>query len=161
MRFPLFFGRTFLTAGNAPACQSVTDGLCHGLPPLSNSLIKCIFASQLSLPPPLDPQSLQVCWEVFYTYERYIVHRGFCHFVSIWCKYCWDAQSSPALPSWLASLRSQGRAVWPHSQLLSSVRVNSKLLNRLIGAKLICSQLVAKPTFDLFHSRNNESNYNT
>ncbi|XP_010987955.3 coiled-coil domain-containing protein 162 [Camelus dromedarius] len=51
--------RTFLTAGNAPAYQSVTDGMYHGLPPLSNSLVKSIFASQLSLPPPLDPQSLQ------------------------------------------------------------------------------------------------------
>ncbi|XP_014386759.1 PREDICTED: coiled-coil domain-containing protein 162-like [Myotis brandtii] len=53
--------RTFLTAGNAPACQSVNDGSCHGLPPLSNALVKSIFASQLSLPPPLDPQSPQVC----------------------------------------------------------------------------------------------------
>ncbi|KAM4866054.1 coiled-coil domain-containing protein 162-like [Thomomys bottae] len=51
--------RTFLAAGNIPAYQSVTDGMCHGLPPLSNSLMKSIFASQLSLPPPLDPQSLQ------------------------------------------------------------------------------------------------------
>nr|XP_045380629.1 coiled-coil domain-containing protein 162-like [Camelus bactrianus] len=51
--------RTFLTAGNAPAYQSVTDGMYHGLPPLSNSPVKSIFASQLSLPPPLDPQSLQ------------------------------------------------------------------------------------------------------
>ncbi|XP_070274059.1 uncharacterized protein [Myotis yumanensis] len=51
--------RTFLTAGNAPACQSVTDGSCHGLPPLSNALVRSIFASQLSLPPPLDPQSPQ------------------------------------------------------------------------------------------------------
>ncbi|XP_054578645.1 coiled-coil domain-containing protein 162-like [Eptesicus fuscus] len=61
--------RTFLTAGNAPACQSVTDSLCHGLPPLSNSLVKSIFASQLSLPPPLDPQSLQASvlfpWRTF------------------------------------------------------------------------------------------------
>ncbi|XP_015428202.1 PREDICTED: coiled-coil domain-containing protein 162 [Myotis davidii] len=52
--------RTFLTAGNAPAGQSVTDGSCHGLPPLSNALVRSIFASQLSLPPPLDPQSPQV-----------------------------------------------------------------------------------------------------
>ncbi|XP_020946494.1 putative uncharacterized protein C6orf183 homolog isoform X8 [Sus scrofa] len=51
--------RTFLAAGNAPAYQSVTDGMYHGLPPLSNSLTKSIFASQLSLPQPLDPQSLQ------------------------------------------------------------------------------------------------------
>ncbi|EPQ18642.1 Coiled-coil domain-containing protein 162 [Myotis brandtii] len=61
--------RTFLTAGNAPACQSVNDGSCHGLPPLSNALVKSIFASQLSLPPPLDPQSPQASvlfpWRAF------------------------------------------------------------------------------------------------
>ncbi|XP_039725921.1 uncharacterized protein LOC120608203 [Pteropus medius] len=51
--------RTFLTAGNAPAYQSVTDGMYHGLPPLSSSLVKSIFASQLRLPQPLGPQSLQ------------------------------------------------------------------------------------------------------
>lgn len=61
MRFPPCFGRrTFLAAGNAPAYQSVTDGMYHGLPPLSNALVKSIFASQLSLPQPLDPQNLQV-----------------------------------------------------------------------------------------------------
>ncbi|XP_069344471.1 coiled-coil domain-containing protein 162-like [Eulemur rufifrons] len=49
--------RTFLVAGNVPAYQSVTDGMYHGLPPLSNSLLKSIFASQLSLPQPLDPRS--------------------------------------------------------------------------------------------------------
>ncbi|KAI4567302.1 hypothetical protein MJG53_008880 [Ovis ammon polii x Ovis aries] len=51
--------RTFLAAGNASAYQSVTDGMYHGLPSLSNSPMKSIFASQLSLPQPLDPQSLQ------------------------------------------------------------------------------------------------------
>nr|XP_044613213.1 uncharacterized protein LOC106829732 isoform X1 [Equus asinus] len=51
--------RTFLAAGNAPAYQSVSDGMYHGLPPLSNSLVKSIFASQLSLPQPLDPRSPQ------------------------------------------------------------------------------------------------------
>ncbi|XFG03559.1 hypothetical protein AB1E19_007183 [Capra hircus] len=51
--------RTFLAAGNASAYQSVTDGMYHGLPSLSNSPVKSIFASQLSLPQPLDPQSLQ------------------------------------------------------------------------------------------------------
>ncbi|XP_072594559.1 uncharacterized protein [Vulpes vulpes] len=61
--------RTFLAAGNASAYQSVTDGMYHGLPPLSNSLVKSIFASQLSLPQPLDPQSLQASmlfpWRAF------------------------------------------------------------------------------------------------
>ncbi|XP_059257148.1 uncharacterized protein LOC132018346 [Mustela nigripes] len=61
--------RTFLAAGNAPAYQSVTDGMYHGLPPLSSSLVKSIFASQLSLPQPLDPRSLQASmlfpWRAF------------------------------------------------------------------------------------------------
>nr|XP_037856472.1 coiled-coil domain-containing protein 162-like [Chlorocebus sabaeus] len=56
--------RTFLAAGNVPAYQSVTDGMCHGLPALSNCLRKSIFASQLSLPQPLDPRSLQA-FELF------------------------------------------------------------------------------------------------
>ncbi|XP_038196774.2 uncharacterized protein LOC119821713 [Arvicola amphibius] len=51
--------RTFLAAGNAPAHQSVADSLCHGLPPLSDSLRRSIFSSGLSLPQPLDPRSLQ------------------------------------------------------------------------------------------------------
>ncbi|XP_012924408.2 putative uncharacterized protein C6orf183 homolog isoform X3 [Heterocephalus glaber] len=61
--------RTFLAAGNIPAYQSVTDGMHHGLPPLSNSLMKSIFASQLGLPQPLDPRSLQASalfpWRAF------------------------------------------------------------------------------------------------
>ncbi|KAM6181754.1 uncharacterized protein O8D03_000195 [Erethizon dorsatum] len=61
--------RTFLAAGNVPAYRSVTEGVCHGLPPLSNSLVKSIFASQLSLPQPLDPRSLQASvlfpWRAF------------------------------------------------------------------------------------------------
>ncbi|XP_037698208.1 uncharacterized protein LOC119539130 isoform X3 [Choloepus didactylus] len=51
--------KTFLAAGNVPAYQSVTDGMYHGLPPMSNSLVKSVFASQLGLPQPLDPRSLQ------------------------------------------------------------------------------------------------------
>lgn len=54
------FDRTFLAAGNAPAHQSLADGVCHGLPPLSDSLRRSIFSSGLSLPQPLDPRSLQV-----------------------------------------------------------------------------------------------------
>ncbi|XP_062043222.1 uncharacterized protein LOC133756617 [Lepus europaeus] len=50
---------TFLAAGNVHAYQSVTAGMCHGLPPLSSCLTKSIFASQLGVPPPLDPRSLQ------------------------------------------------------------------------------------------------------
>nr|XP_023398724.1 coiled-coil domain-containing protein 162-like [Loxodonta africana] len=51
--------RSFLAAGNVSAYQSVTDGMYHGLPPMSNSLVKSVFASQLGLPQPLDPRSLQ------------------------------------------------------------------------------------------------------
>ncbi|KAM5282564.1 LOW QUALITY PROTEIN: uncharacterized protein RBU33_014186 [Hipposideros larvatus] len=51
--------RTFWAAGNIPAYPSVTGSMYHGLPPLSNSLVKSIFALQLSLPQPLDPRSLQ------------------------------------------------------------------------------------------------------
>ncbi|XP_047413840.1 uncharacterized protein LOC124988397 isoform X2 [Sciurus carolinensis] len=61
--------RTFLAAGNVSAYQAVTDGMYHGLPPLSNSLRKSIFASQLGLPQPLDPRSLQASvlfpWRAF------------------------------------------------------------------------------------------------
>uniref|UniRef100_A0A8C5KU15 Coiled-coil domain containing 162 n=1 Tax=Jaculus jaculus TaxID=51337 RepID=A0A8C5KU15_JACJA len=62
-------GRTFLAAGNVPAYQSLMHGTYHGLPPLSNSLQKSLFASQLSLPQPLDPRSLQALvlfpWRTF------------------------------------------------------------------------------------------------
>ncbi|XP_040584075.1 uncharacterized protein LOC101831404 isoform X2 [Mesocricetus auratus] len=51
--------RAFLAAGNAPAHQSVADGACHGLPPLSDCLRRSMFSSQLSLPQPLDPRSPQ------------------------------------------------------------------------------------------------------
>ncbi|XP_013366265.1 PREDICTED: coiled-coil domain-containing protein 162-like isoform X3 [Chinchilla lanigera] len=61
--------RAFLAARNVPAHQSVTDGMHHGLPPLSNSLRRSIFASQLSLPQPLHPRSLQASelfpWRAF------------------------------------------------------------------------------------------------
>ncbi|OBS78546.1 hypothetical protein A6R68_19055, partial [Neotoma lepida] len=53
------FVRTFLAAGNAPAHQSVAEGVCHGLLPLSNCLRRSIFSSQLSLPQPLDPRDPQ------------------------------------------------------------------------------------------------------
>nr|XP_045011483.1 uncharacterized protein LOC101610720 [Jaculus jaculus] len=60
---------TFLAAGNVPAYQSLMHGTYHGLPPLSNSLQKSLFASQLSLPQPLDPRSLQALvlfpWRTF------------------------------------------------------------------------------------------------
>uniref|UniRef100_A0A4X2KWR7 Coiled-coil domain containing 162 n=2 Tax=Vombatus ursinus TaxID=29139 RepID=A0A4X2KWR7_VOMUR len=50
---------TFLLAGNVSAYQTVTDSLFHGLQPMSNNLVKSVFASQFCLPQPLDPQSHQ------------------------------------------------------------------------------------------------------
>ncbi|XP_074043407.1 uncharacterized protein LOC141487779 isoform X2 [Macrotis lagotis] len=50
---------TFLLAGNISAYQTVTDSMFHGLQPMSNNLVKSVFASQLCLPQPLDPQSHQ------------------------------------------------------------------------------------------------------
>ncbi|XP_063110059.1 centrosomal protein CEP57L1 isoform X4 [Cavia porcellus] len=59
----------FLAAGNIPAYQAVTDGMHHGLPPLGSALVRSMFAAQLSLPQPLDPQSLQASvlfpWRAF------------------------------------------------------------------------------------------------
>ncbi|XP_072499099.1 uncharacterized protein [Notamacropus eugenii] len=60
---------TFLLAGNISAYQTVTDSTFHGLQPMSNNLVKSVFASQLYLPQPLDPQSHQAFvlfpWRVF------------------------------------------------------------------------------------------------
>uniref|UniRef100_A0A8C8S497 Coiled-coil domain-containing protein 162 n=1 Tax=Pelusios castaneus TaxID=367368 RepID=A0A8C8S497_9SAUR len=47
----------YLSSGNILAYQSITDSMHHGLPPLSNSAVRSAFASQLSLPQPLDPRS--------------------------------------------------------------------------------------------------------
>nr|XP_009675270.1 PREDICTED: transmembrane protein FLJ37396 [Struthio camelus australis] len=60
---------TFLSSGNVSAYQSVTDRICHALPPLSNSVIQSAFASQLRLPQLLDPQSCRTLmhfpWRTF------------------------------------------------------------------------------------------------
>ena len=88
-----YFDRTFLAAGNAPAHQSLADGVCHGLPPLSDSLRRSIFSSGLSLPQPLDPRSLQV------SFRGAVWNAGVLSLLSIW------------LPlSSLAFLHSQGAA---------------------------------------------------
>ncbi|XP_054846477.1 coiled-coil domain-containing protein 162-like [Eublepharis macularius] len=47
--------KAFLSSGNVSAYQSVTDNIYHGLPPLSNSVVRSVFASQLLLPQLLDP----------------------------------------------------------------------------------------------------------
>ncbi|XP_019393423.1 PREDICTED: transmembrane protein FLJ37396 isoform X1 [Crocodylus porosus] len=47
----------FLSSGNISAYQSITDSMYHGLPPLSNSVVRSAFASQFGLPQPLDPHS--------------------------------------------------------------------------------------------------------
>ncbi|XP_062980874.1 coiled-coil domain-containing protein 162-like [Elgaria multicarinata webbii] len=45
----------FLSSGNVSAYQSITDNICHGLPPIGNAVVGSAFASQLHLPQPLDP----------------------------------------------------------------------------------------------------------
>ncbi|XP_019375660.1 PREDICTED: transmembrane protein FLJ37396 isoform X2 [Gavialis gangeticus] len=47
----------FLSSGNISAYQNITDSMYHGLPPLSNSVVRSAFASQFGLPQPLDPHS--------------------------------------------------------------------------------------------------------
>ncbi|KAM9156376.1 coiled-coil domain-containing protein 162-like [Pangshura tecta] len=47
----------YLSSGNTLAYQRVTDSMHHGLPPLSNSAVRSVFASQLWLPQLLDPRS--------------------------------------------------------------------------------------------------------
>uniref|UniRef100_A0A8C0HAT9 Uncharacterized protein n=1 Tax=Chelonoidis abingdonii TaxID=106734 RepID=A0A8C0HAT9_CHEAB len=47
----------YLSSGNTLAYQRVTDSMHHGLPPLSNSAVRSVFASQLCLPQLLDPRS--------------------------------------------------------------------------------------------------------
>uniref|UniRef100_A0A8C4WHW8 Coiled-coil domain-containing protein 162 n=1 Tax=Gopherus evgoodei TaxID=1825980 RepID=A0A8C4WHW8_9SAUR len=47
----------YLSSGNTLAYQKVTDSMHHGLPPLSNSAVRSVFASQLWLPQLLDPRS--------------------------------------------------------------------------------------------------------
>ncbi|XP_075409857.1 coiled-coil domain-containing protein 162-like [Tenrec ecaudatus] len=66
--------RTFLAAGNTPAYQSVTDGMYHGLPPMSDSLVRSLFAPQLGLPQPLDPRSLQLCLCELSDHDRKVAH---------------------------------------------------------------------------------------
>uniref|UniRef100_A0A8D2J5N7 Uncharacterized protein n=1 Tax=Varanus komodoensis TaxID=61221 RepID=A0A8D2J5N7_VARKO len=45
----------FLSSGNVSAYQSITDNIYHGLPLISNIIIKSAFGSQLRLPQLLDP----------------------------------------------------------------------------------------------------------
>ncbi|XP_035179068.1 uncharacterized protein LOC118165223 isoform X3 [Oxyura jamaicensis] len=60
---------TFLSSGNVSAYQNVTDRISHALPPLSNSMIRSAFSSQLWLPQFLDPQSCRTLmhfpWRTF------------------------------------------------------------------------------------------------
>ncbi|XP_043398700.1 uncharacterized protein LOC102942958 isoform X1 [Chelonia mydas] len=59
----------YLSSGNILAYQSVTDGMHHGLPPLSNSAVRSVFASQLWLPQlvvPCSPTTLTLFpWRAF------------------------------------------------------------------------------------------------
>ncbi|CAM4545860.1 unnamed protein product [Caretta caretta] len=59
----------YLSSGNILAYQSVTDSMHHGLPPLSNSAVRSVFASQLWLPQlvvPCSPTTLTLFpWRAF------------------------------------------------------------------------------------------------
>ncbi|XP_077158407.1 uncharacterized protein LOC143819972 isoform X3 [Paroedura picta] len=46
--------KAFLSSGNVSAYQSVTDRIYHGLPPISNAIVRSAFASQLLIPKLLD-----------------------------------------------------------------------------------------------------------
>ncbi|XP_044282654.1 coiled-coil domain-containing protein 162-like [Varanus komodoensis] len=50
----------FLSSGNVSAYQSITDNIYHGLPLISNIIIKSAFGSQLRLPQLLDPHGQRV-----------------------------------------------------------------------------------------------------
>ncbi|KAM8998877.1 uncharacterized protein ACOB8E_021202 [Sarcophilus harrisii] len=65
---------TFLLAGNISAYQTVTDSVFHGLQPMSNNLVKSVFASQFCLPQPLDPQSHQAC--VLFPWRSFLADGG-------------------------------------------------------------------------------------
>ncbi|MEE6475995.1 hypothetical protein FKM82_010933 [Ascaphus truei] len=47
----------FLSAGNVLAFSTTTENMYHGLPPLSNSVTRSAFSSQLPVPQLLDPRS--------------------------------------------------------------------------------------------------------
>ncbi|CAM5100509.1 unnamed protein product, partial [Eretmochelys imbricata] len=59
----------YLSSGNILAYQSVTDSVHHGLPPLSNSAVRSVFASQLwllQLMVPCSPTTLTLFpWRAF------------------------------------------------------------------------------------------------
>ncbi|CAM4533119.1 unnamed protein product [Lepidochelys olivacea] len=59
----------YLCSGNILVYQSVTDSMHHGLPPLSNSAVRSVFASQLWLPQlvvPCSPTTLTLFpWRAF------------------------------------------------------------------------------------------------
>uniref|UniRef100_A0A8C4K6U3 Coiled-coil domain-containing protein 162-like n=1 Tax=Dromaius novaehollandiae TaxID=8790 RepID=A0A8C4K6U3_DRONO len=66
---------TFLSSGNVLAYQSVTDRMCHALPPLSNSVTQSAFASQLRLPQLLDPQSCRML--MHFPWRTFLMDGGF------------------------------------------------------------------------------------
>ncbi|XP_066478823.1 coiled-coil domain-containing protein 162-like [Tiliqua scincoides] len=64
----------FLSSGNISAYQSVTGLMYHGLPPMSNSTVRSVFASQLQLPQPLDPRGHRTL--MLFPWRTFLADRG-------------------------------------------------------------------------------------
>uniref|UniRef100_A0A8D0GF26 Coiled-coil domain-containing protein 162-like n=1 Tax=Sphenodon punctatus TaxID=8508 RepID=A0A8D0GF26_SPHPU len=64
----------FLSSGNVSAYQSITDNMYHGLPPLSNTMVRSVFASQFWLPQPLDPRSPRT--ETLFPWRAFLADGG-------------------------------------------------------------------------------------
>lgn len=152
MRFPSFLGRrTFLMPGNAAAYQAVTDGLGHGPPPLSSSLVKIGFAAQLRLPHHWTHRAPRCIERYFIRTTAVLCMGGFAALFSlVSVSQGLFELSCPAVlrgsPSlrWQISLASRPAAT-PRKGFCLQTAQQAK------WGKAICSQLVAKPTFALFH----------
>ncbi|KAJ6660255.1 hypothetical protein lerEdw1_017955 [Lerista edwardsae] len=65
---------SFLSSGNISAYQSVTALMYHGLPPMSNSIVRSVFASQFQLPQPLDPHGHRAL--MLFPWRTFLADRG-------------------------------------------------------------------------------------
>ncbi|KAL8186354.1 UNVERIFIED_CONTAM: hypothetical protein K2H54_069198, partial [Gekko kuhli] len=66
--------KTLLSSGKVSAYQSVTDSIYHGLPPLSNSIVRSAFSSQFPIPQPLDPYGHRLCLCGLNDEDRRVAH---------------------------------------------------------------------------------------
>uniref|UniRef100_A0A8D0CC22 Uncharacterized protein n=1 Tax=Salvator merianae TaxID=96440 RepID=A0A8D0CC22_SALMN len=64
----------FLSSGNVSAYQSLTDNIYHGLPPLSNAVVRSVFASHFQLPLPLDPHGHRAL--MLFPWRTFLASRG-------------------------------------------------------------------------------------